>query len=116
MAPENQGEERTGDGAPSSLGDAGESRPSHGEHIQRDNSSRDNSVEYLGTLRKELKRILPHVPDLTLLKWLGGKIYDPNLGFSPNVSSSSSNSIGESWSDSGLSPELKSDGTASGLF
>ena len=26
------------------------------------------------TFRKELKRILPYIPDLTLLKWSGGKV------------------------------------------
>ena len=52
--------------APSMLSsEAGESRPSRGEHIQQDSHSRDESVEYLGTLRKELKRILPHIPDLS---------------------------------------------------
>ena len=112
----NQGEERPRGGAPSSSGDAGESCPSRGEHIQRDNSSRDESVEYLGTLEKELKRILPHVPDLTLLRWSGGKVRDPILEFSLNVLSSRSNSEGESWSDFGLPPELKSDGTTSCLF
>ena len=116
MALGNQGKERTRGGATSSSGDAGESRLSRGEHIQRDNRSRDDSVEYLGTLRKEPKRILPHIPDLTLLRWSEEKVRDPTLDFSPNVSNSSSDSICESWSDSELPPELKSDGTASCLF
>ncbi|GFY80874.1 hypothetical protein Acr_01g0006830 [Actinidia rufa] len=38
---------------------------------------------------KEMTRILPHVPDLTLLRWLGGKVRDPSLGPAPNNSSSS---------------------------
>ena len=53
-------------------------------------------VEYLGTLRKELKMILSRIPDLTLLRWSGKKVRDPILDFSPNVSSSSSYSIWES--------------------
>ena len=45
MTSGNQGEERPGGGAPSSSSDASESRPSCGEHIQRDSSSRDELVE-----------------------------------------------------------------------
>ena len=67
MAFGTRGEERPGHGTSTSSGDVGESRPSRGEHIQQDSHSRDESVEYLGTLRKELKRILSHIPDLTLL-------------------------------------------------
>ena len=116
MASGNQDEEQPKGEAPNSSGDAGESCPSRGEHIQRDRRSRDELVKYLRTLREELKRILPHVLDLILLRWSGGKICDPILGFSPNVSSLSTDSISEFWSDSGLPPELKSDGTASCLF
>ena len=116
MASGNQDEERLEGGASNSSGDAGESRPSRGEHIQRDNRSRYESVEYLRTLRNELKRILPHVPDLTLPRWSKEKIREPILEFLPNVLSSSSDSIWESWSDSRLSPKLKSDSTASCLF
>ena len=116
MASGNQGEEQLGGGAPSSSGNAGESPLSRGEHIQQDSHSRDDSIEYLGTFGKELKMILPHVPDLTFPKWSRKKIRDPILGFLPNISSSSSDSIGESWSDSGLPPELKSDGTTPCLF
>ena len=102
MASGNQDEERLEGGAPNSSGDAGESRPSRGEHIQRDNSFQDESVKYLGTLEKELKRILPHIIDLTFLRWSGKNVRDPILEFLPNVSSSSSDSVLESWSDSRL--------------
>ncbi|GFZ05182.1 hypothetical protein Acr_17g0007540 [Actinidia rufa] len=57
-------------------------------------------------IRKEMRRILPHVPDLTLLRWLGGKVQDLILGSAPSSSSSRSNSRLGSRSDSGLSPEL----------
>ncbi|GFZ04977.1 hypothetical protein Acr_17g0005490 [Actinidia rufa] len=36
--------------------------------------SQDDSVEYIGTIKKKMRRILPHVPDLTLLRWSGGKV------------------------------------------
>ena len=93
MASGNQDEELPEGGAPSSSGDADKSCPSRGEHIQRDNRSRDESVEYLGNLGRELNRILPHVPDLTLLRWSGGKVRDPILEFSSNVVSLSLDSV-----------------------
>ena len=91
----------------STLGEAGESR-SRGEYLQGGHP-REDSIEYLGTVRKELRRIVPHIPDLTLLRWSGGKIRDPILEFCSALGSSS-DSTSESWSDSELSPELKSDG------
>ena len=60
-----KGEKPHGHGTSTSSGEAGESHPSRGEHIQQDSHSRDESIKYLGTLRKELKRVLPHIPDLT---------------------------------------------------
>ena len=39
-----------------------------------------------------------------------GKVRDPFLEFFPTVSGSNSDPTSESWSDSGLPPELKSDG------
>ena len=36
--------------------------------------SREGLVEYIGTIRKEMRRILPCLPDLTMLRLLGGKI------------------------------------------
>ena len=48
-------------------GDKGESRHSQDEHPQNE-SPRGALVEYMGTIRKEIRRILPHVPDLTLLR------------------------------------------------
>ena len=41
-------------------------------------SSRDDSVEYLGAIRGDIGRIarkaFPDTPDMTLLRWLGGKV------------------------------------------
>ncbi|GFY87195.1 hypothetical protein Acr_05g0008340 [Actinidia rufa] len=62
MASETAGEERPGGGALSSSSDAGESRPSH-EHVQQQSHSRDNSVECLGSIRTELRKILPTRPN-----------------------------------------------------
>ena len=86
--------------------DASKSRHARDEHPQCDNHSRDESLEYLGTIRKELRRILPHILDLPLLRWSGGKVQDLTLGFEQSSSSSSSDSKPESYSDSGLPPTL----------
>ena len=68
------GGDRPVDGVPAYSGDSGESRHSRDEHIQRDSHFRDESLEYLGTVRKELRRILPNIPDLTLLMWSGENV------------------------------------------
>ena len=115
MAFGTKGNEPHGHGTSTSSGEAGESRPSHGEHIQQDSHSRDESIEYLGTLRKELKRILPHIPDLTLLRWSGEKVRDPFSKFSQTVTGSNSDPTLESWSDFRLPLKLKSDGKNSCL-
>ena len=52
------------------VGDEGESRHSRDEN-PRSESSRDKTIEYIGTIRKEMKRILPCLPDLTPLRWFG---------------------------------------------
>ncbi|GFY91071.1 hypothetical protein Acr_07g0012670 [Actinidia rufa] len=57
----------------------------------------------------ELRRILPHIPDQTLLRWSGRKVLDPILNHFMNASSSSSNPTLESYSDLSLPVELKSD-------
>ena len=62
----------TGSAAPI-AGDEGESLHSLDEPRLGD-PSQDDSVEYIGTIKKEMRRILPHVPDLTLLRWSGGKV------------------------------------------
>ena len=103
------------DGAAASSGNVGESRPFLDEHLGRD-SPRSESVEYIRTIRKEIRRILPHIPDLTLLRWSGGKVRDPNLSFIPNNLSSSSDSKSESWSKSRMPPELRLDGSLLNLL
>ncbi|GFY93881.1 hypothetical protein Acr_09g0003270 [Actinidia rufa] len=55
----------------------------------------------------ELRRLLPHIPDLTLLRWMGGKVLDPILDNYLNVPSSNPSS--ESCSDSSQPVELESD-------
>ncbi|GFZ02290.1 hypothetical protein Acr_15g0008980 [Actinidia rufa] len=70
MASGTTGENGPSGEAPSSSGDVGEYPNSH-EHARQQSPSRDDSVECLGSIRIELRRILPHIPDLTLLRWLG---------------------------------------------
>ncbi|GFZ08215.1 hypothetical protein Acr_20g0000230 [Actinidia rufa] len=92
--------------APSSSSDVGESQNPH-EQARRESPSRDDSIECLGSFRTELRRLLPHIPDLTLLRWTGGKVLDPTLDRFLNAPSSNPSS--ESCSDSSLPVELKSD-------
>ena len=70
--------------------------------------SRDDSVEYVGTIRKGLRGILPSLLDQVLLGILGAKIQPSFVKWIP-ISSSSSFEI---WLDSQLPSELRSDGTA----
>ncbi|GFZ00563.1 hypothetical protein Acr_14g0001980 [Actinidia rufa] len=91
---------------PSSSSDVGESKNPH-EQAQRESPSRDDSIECLGSIRTNLRRLLPHIPDLTLLRWSGRKVLDPILDRFSNAPSS--NSLSESCSDSSLPVELKSD-------
>ncbi|GFY83191.1 hypothetical protein Acr_02g0014310 [Actinidia rufa] len=92
--------------APSSSSDVGESQNPH-EQARRESPSRDDSIECLGSIRTELRRLLPHILDLTLLRWTGGKVLDPILDRFLNVPSSNPSS--ESCSDSSLPVELESD-------
>ncbi|GFZ19054.1 hypothetical protein Acr_27g0007930 [Actinidia rufa] len=92
--------------APSSSSDVGESENPH-DQARRESLSRDDSIECLGSIRTDFRRLLPHIPDLTLLRWLGGKVLDPILDRSSNAPSS--NSLSESCSDSSLPVELESD-------
>ncbi|GFS31522.1 hypothetical protein Acr_00g0017830 [Actinidia rufa] len=74
--------------------------------------SRSNSVEYLGVIRGDIGRIarraLPNINDLTLLRWLKGKVKNPFSNLFPNGLSSSSDSKSKSLSNLGISPELRS--------
>ncbi|GFZ04834.1 hypothetical protein Acr_17g0004060 [Actinidia rufa] len=92
--------------AVSSSSDVGESRNPH-EQARRESPSRDDSIVCLGSFRTELRRLLPHIPDLTLLRWTGGKVLDPILGNYLNVPSSNPSS--KSCSDSSQPVELESD-------
>ncbi|GFZ03492.1 hypothetical protein Acr_16g0001160 [Actinidia rufa] len=88
-----------------SAGDASES--SHSKDVPRPEvPSRDDSVEFIGIIGKEMRRILPHVLDLTLLRWSGGKVRDPFLGLAPSSLSSSSDSRLGSPSDSDWSKRI----------
>ncbi|GFY91216.1 hypothetical protein Acr_07g0014120 [Actinidia rufa] len=89
--------------APSSSSDVGESH----EQTRRESPSRDDSIECLRSIRTELRRLLPHIPDLTLLRWTGGKVLDPILDHFLNAPSSNPSS--ESCSDSSLPVDLESD-------
>ena len=65
----------------SSSGDGGEDILACGAALvmgyksesRQDGHSRDSLVEYIGTIRKEIRRILHRLPDLTMLRLLGGK-------------------------------------------
>ncbi|GFZ04454.1 hypothetical protein Acr_17g0000260 [Actinidia rufa] len=100
------GDNRPSGEAPSSSSDVGESENPH-DQARRESPSRDDSIECLGSIRTNLRRVLPHIPDLTLLRWLGGKVRDPILDRSSN--DPSLNSLSESCSDSSLPVELESD-------
>ncbi|GFY98090.1 hypothetical protein Acr_12g0006310 [Actinidia rufa] len=100
------GDNRPSGEAPSSSSDVGESKNPH-DQARRESPSRDDSIECLGSIRTNLRRLLPHIPDLTLLRWLGGKVRDPILDRSSN--DPSLNSLSESRSDSSLPVELESD-------
>ncbi|GFY95142.1 hypothetical protein Acr_10g0005270 [Actinidia rufa] len=100
------GDNRPSGEAPSSSGDVGESKNPH-DQARRESPSRDDSIECLGSIRTNFRRLLPHIPDLTLLRWLGGNILDPILDRSSN--DLSSNFLSESCSDSSLPVELESD-------
>ena len=106
-------EDKLAGGAAPIASDEGESHHSRDKHSQGDHS-RDDLVEYLGTIKKGIRRLLPYLPDLTLLRFLGGRIQPPFLGsrLGSSNSSSRSSSSSKSWSDPGLPPELKSNGIA----
>ncbi|GFY93887.1 hypothetical protein Acr_09g0003330 [Actinidia rufa] len=54
------------------AGDEAKSRHSQ-DNSPRGDHSRDGSVEYIGSIMKRMIDILPPLPDLTLLRLLGGK-------------------------------------------
>ena len=58
-----------GDGVVAALGNEGECRRPRDE-LPRSENLRDESVEYIGTIKKEWRRILPRLPDLTMLMLL----------------------------------------------
>ncbi|GFZ10862.1 peptidoglycan-binding LysM domain-containing protein [Actinidia rufa] len=61
----------TGGAAPVARNE-GESHHSRDEP-RRGDHSQDGSVEYIGTIRKEMRKVFPHLPDLTFLRLLGEK-------------------------------------------
>ncbi|PSS08070.1 hypothetical protein CEY00_Acc18432 [Actinidia chinensis var. chinensis] len=98
-------------GENTTSGNEGESRLSRGD-LQHGSPSRGNSVEYLGVIKGDIGRIarkaFPNISDLTLLRWLEGKVQDPFLNPFPRGPSFSLDSRLKSLSNSGLSPEVKS--------
>ncbi|GFS36407.1 hypothetical protein Acr_00g0045780 [Actinidia rufa] len=79
-----EAEGNIGGGAATSASDASES--SHSKDVPRPEvPSRDDSVEFIRIIGKEMRRILPHIPDLTLLRWSGGKVRDPFLAMSKRI-------------------------------
>ncbi|GFZ10377.1 hypothetical protein Acr_21g0009760 [Actinidia rufa] len=75
--------------------------------------TREDSVEYLGVIRRDIGRVirraLPGIPDKTLLRWLGGKVKDPFTNLLSGTSGSNSDLGSVYISDSELPPELRSD-------
>ncbi|PSS08094.1 UBX domain-containing protein [Actinidia chinensis var. chinensis] len=69
----------------------------------------DDVAEYIGTIRRRERRVLPRLLDQVLLSILGAKIHPSFLYWEPGSSSSSSSSraMSESW----LPSELRSDDT-----
>ncbi|GFY95655.1 hypothetical protein Acr_10g0010400 [Actinidia rufa] len=67
----------------------GESHHSRDDPPQGDHS-RDGSVEYIRTIKKEMRKVLPCLPDLTLLRLIGGKVRTPFLCLEPGSSISNS--------------------------
>ncbi|GFZ13608.1 hypothetical protein Acr_23g0019930 [Actinidia rufa] len=111
VSPDSRASRTAGDNLPSgealsSSSDVGESPNLH-EQARRESPSRDDSIECLGSFRTELRRLLPHIPDLTLLRWTGGKVLDLILDHYLNVPSS--NPTSESCLDLSLPAELESD-------
>ncbi|GFY84076.1 hypothetical protein Acr_03g0008500 [Actinidia rufa] len=76
--------------------------------------TREDSVEYLGVIRRDIggaiRRVLPGIPDKTLLRWLGGKVKDSFMNLLFGKFGSSSDSGLDFISDFELPPELRSDG------
>ena len=73
MASGTKGEEPQGHGTSTSSGEAGDSRLSRGGYIQQDSHSRDESIEYIGTLRKGIEEDSTLYPRPDLAKMVGGK-------------------------------------------
>ena len=109
------GEDILTGGATPVASDEGESHHSRGKPRRGDHSL-DGSVEYIGTIKKEMRRVLPRLLNLTLLQLLWGNIQDPILGLGPYSSGFSSSSKLEGWSAPGLPPEIGPDGTISFFF
>ncbi|GFY97796.1 hypothetical protein Acr_12g0003370 [Actinidia rufa] len=61
--------------------------PPRGDH------SRDGLVEYIRTIKIEMRKVLPRLPDLTLLRLLGGKVRTPFLCLEPGSSISNSEMV-----------------------
>ena len=113
MAPteENKGGNTPSGSAAPVLGNEGESHHSQGEPCQGDHS-RDSSIEYPGTIERRMRKILPPLLDLTLLRLLNGKV----KSLIPSLDSGSSSSSPKAWSDPWLLLELRSDGSVFSFF
>ncbi|GFZ00197.1 hypothetical protein Acr_13g0015960 [Actinidia rufa] len=107
---EDNAEDKSIKGTTQIAGDEGESYHSRDEPHYED-KSRGSYMEYLGTIKKIHRRILPHLSDKTLLTLLGAKcqLLVRSLELSSSSSSLSSNS--EAWSDPRLPLKLRSDNT-----
>ena len=66
-------EDKSVNGATAIAGDKGESYHTQDEP-RRGDHSRDGSVEYIGTIKKQMRRVLPRLPDLTFLRLLGERV------------------------------------------
>ena len=71
------------------AGNEGESHYSRDDPPRSDHFQ-DDSVKYIGTIRKCMRKTLPHLTDLKLLRFLGGKVRPHILVLELGRSSSSS--------------------------
>ena len=94
MSSSGRDNDKSRDGTISISGDKGESRHPRDEHPLSE--SPQELVEYIGTIGKEMRRVLPRFLDLILLRWLGKKVQNLILGLAPSNSSSNSDSRSES--------------------
>ena len=72
MSSSGEDNDKSGKGAVAVSNDKGESHHPRDKHPRR--NSPQEFVEYIGTIGKEIRKVLSCLPDLTLLRWLEEKV------------------------------------------